>query len=146
MATQNTLQADILEMMKGHGKNTLWSVSEVMDEMEVERRAAENALYNLYKKQGQGKPGLFRHKDKSEDGELRYALYIPEKYREIYTPSKGRNLSGPRKKRLPNAKELRAMFGAAMNQMAALEDAMLAVVERQEELEKTTNKIKALID
>lgn len=141
---KNTIQAEIIKTMKEQGsKNTLWTKQDIMDALDLDERPADNALYNAWRS---GK--LFRHKEKSTDGQYRYALYMKEQYREIYVQQEKRGSPGVarKKKKLPSAKELRSMFASTMNQMAQLEDSMLAVVERQEQLEKTITKIESLID
>lgn len=141
---KNTLQQQIMEMMREQGtKNALWTPQDIMDQMGLDARPVENALYNAWKT---GK--IYRHKEKSADNYFRYALYMKEQYRENYVPQpKGSSPGGARKKKkLPTAKELRVLFASTMNQMAQLEDSMLAVVERQEQLEKTITKIESLID
>lgn len=145
MAEQKfTVQKQIVNAMKEQGsKNSLWTRQDIQDALGLEARPAENALYNAWRS---GK--IYRHKDKDEDGNMRYALNMKEQYREIYIPTEKRASPGGtrKKKKLPTAKELRTMFAQTMNQMAQLEDSMLAVVERQEQLEKTITKIESLID
>jgi len=148
------LQERIVAMMKEKGsQNTLWTREEVMAELNLEKTQAENALYNAFRKPNN--PLLHRHKEKDADGNARYALHIKEENRDIYTPSKGKGTKNPvirglkksrKKSRLPTAKELRKMFSEAQNHMAILEDAVLAVTERYEEIDKAATKLKDLYE
>jgi len=137
-------QAQIIAVMKETGKNQLWTRPDIMQHFDWPKTASENALYNAWRG---GK--IFKHKDADNEGNARYALYIKEEYRKPHQQSKGTGATpgGTRKKKgaLPTAKELRKMFANHMNSTAQLEDIVLGLADRLEELEKSHEKIKSLI-
>lgn len=138
------IQVRIQEAMEAEGKTTLWTKQEIMDTLGLEERPAANALYNAWRF---GK--IMRHKDKDDDGNHRYALSIKEGQRLDYVPttSTGAKPGGTRKKKsnMITAKELRKLFAAHMNSTAQIEDIVLGLADRLEELEKSHEKIKQLI-
>jgi len=138
-------QEKLIALMGEHAKTQLWIREDFMEHFGWDKIPAENAVYNAWRT---GK--IYRHKEPDKEGNKRYGLSIKEESRAIYKQSKTGGGTTPgitrkKKKSLPSAKELRKMFAEHMNQMAQLEDTMLAVVERQEELEKTISKIEQLI-
>jgi len=137
-----TIQQQMLALMKGDSPTTLWTRDDFMNELGIEMRPAENACYNAWKS---GK--IYRHKDKDENKLFSYALSIKEQHREMYQPTTGATPGPARKKKskMITAKELRKLFAAHMNSSAQLEDIVLELVDRLEELEKSHEKIKQLI-
>jgi len=132
-----TLQAQLIEKLQDDPK-ALWTRDDVMEYLGVEDRAAENALYNAWRTEK-----ICRHVERCPKTNLyQYALTI--------TPAKSapyemvpRSPTGKKKKgQLPTAKEVRTMFAQAQNQMAKLEDMVIAIVDEYEETEKLLNKIK----
>lgn len=140
MVGGGTLQAQLIEKLEEEPK-ALWTRDDVMEYLEVEERAAENALYNAWRT---GK--ICRHVDRHPENNLyQYALKIPTLKSAVYEMSnRGQSTPTGKKKKgqLPTAREVRTMFAQTQNQMAKMEDMMIAVVEEYEELEKMINKIK----
>lgn len=138
-------QEQIIAAMKEAGKNVLWTRPEIMEHFGWHKTQAENALYNAWRT---GK--IHKHKEPDKEGNNRYALYIKEASRLLYTPSKPTGAtSGTSRKRkkgsLPTSKEIRRMFAEHMNSTAQLEDIVLELADRLEVLEKKHEKIQSLI-
>lgn len=133
-----TLQAQLIAIMKEDPK-ALWTKNDVMETLDIEERPAENALYNAWRT---GK--MNKHIDPDPETNLqRYALNISPAKQAIYEKSDRGSTPKKRKKgTMPSAREIRTMFAQTQNQMAKMEDMMVAVVEEAETLEKMMNKIR----
>lgn len=134
-----TLQAQLIEKLQDDPKG-LYTKHDAMDLLDVEERPAENALYNAWRT---GK--IHKHVDPCpETGYQRFALKIPAAKSAVYIKGDRGGSTGKKMKKgkMPSAREIRSMFAQTQNQMAKMEDMMVAVVEEAEELEKMMNKIR----
>lgn len=125
-------------------KTKLFTIQDLADEWECEFRTIQNITHNLRLK---GK--IDRHIDRDKNKNFRFAVLISPDKVEPYVPmaSKTKNNSDnniKKKKRgqLLSGKEIRSMFAAHYNNMAKLEDSVMAIIERSEMTEKEMTKIR----
>jgi len=141
---QNGLYGKVVNLLKDSPKK-LFTWEDIKEEFDINDVAAQNAVYNMHRA---GK--IERHTDKDENKFWRYAFKVSAGKSDPYVQGESRKpkmnamktVKGRRKGQLPSAKEMRTMFAQTQNQMAKMEDMMIAVVEEYEELEKMINKIK----
>lgn len=137
------LQASIIKLFKEKGSRTdLWVREDVMAELSVDKRQAENALYNAWRS---GK--IYRHIDKDVDGQNRYALSIKGESQSPWIPSEKKQSTGPKRKKKQqlSPREVRLLFAATQTQLARLEDTVMSTIEAYEEMERAVNKFKSLL-
>jgi len=139
---------------------TLYSIPDLVDifktheqlkskDADQKRKAIENMLRNL-----RVDKEIFRHVDRDENGDLQYAVSLPEAKIEHWvlstTMGQGNSIKngGTQKKRkgqLLSSKEIRSMFAAHYTNMAKLEDSCMAIIEQSEMTEKEMAKIRAFL-
>lgn len=138
-AGAGTLQKQLVEEM-GKDPVRLYTIPEIMEIFDIDKVAAGNALYNTYRVDR-----IMKHKETNDKNQMQYALKIPEHLSKPYAPQNSRsNIKSHKIKKgqMPSSREIRTMFAQTQNQMAKMEDMMIAVVEEAEDLEKMIHKIK----
>lgn len=115
--------------------------------LKLTTKEAGNSLWWLWK---EGR--IQRHVEKTEDGLYQYAYQLPKDKVEVYKPGPMaetmKQVSKRRKKKggMPSAREVRAMFAQAQNQIATLEDMVMQVMEEYETMEKKVNRLMKLLE
>lgn len=142
-----TLQVQIVQIMTDKAApNELWTVDDMIGETGLEKRQVDNAMSNAWKS---GK--IFRHKDNLKEGQgwgvAQYALKMKDadKKSPVAQVSPGGKLPGKRRGSMPTAKEIRMDFLEIQRLMARLEDKVMTVAERSEEMDKQLNKLKNIL-
>ena len=135
-----TLQAKMIKKLEKNPKK-LYTKQTMMKLLGVEERPAENALYNAWRT---GK--ICKHVDPCpETGYQQFALKIPGTKAAVYQKlERGSGTKKRKKSQMPTAREIRTMFAQTQNQLAKMEDMMVAVVEEAETLEKMMTRIRNL--
>lgn len=133
-------QADVLASMK-ESPTGLWTREDVESTFKCEVRAAENVLYNLYKK------GLImRHAiDDPESGLFRYAISINKDKAVAWSPRTGKSSGKKNRKDIITAKELRMRITQLIKFLSELEDSICPALDRLEDIERQVNKVKNLL-
>lgn len=136
---------EIIGLLKENPKD-LWTWDDLLEAIpDSNEKAVQNSVHRLFT-EGQIK----RHMDRCEDtNRWRYGMSIPEskadkwvKNENVVAGATRRKGKKKKKGQMPSAREIRMMFAQTQNQMAKMEDMMVAVVEEAEELEKMMNKIR----
>lgn len=149
MAEGQVKQAKLLEAMKKN-PNTLWTWVKVDDTYKCGQIAANNCLYNLFRK-GE----IQRHiKNDPELGWMRYAYSISEENRITYSPDPNRKgPTGPRTKKtkrkngqILSVKEFRALITRTIKSLSELEDAVGPTLEAMEEQQKALDKLQNIMN
>lgn len=127
-------------------KKELFSIEDIVDVLKIEHKIVDNTVRQL-RIGGE----IDRHIDKDINNHYQYAVSIPKNKATKYVKSKTMGLSNntPYKKRrgvMPTSKEIRSMFAANVGNLAKLEDLVMVITMRYEELEKEMDKIKRAVN
>ncbi len=137
------LKLRILEAMQSD-KKQLWSIPDLLNYFpEANVKSCESHLRTL-----RINGDISRHIDNDINDDKQYAVSIKNDKIEPYTKqdhsAKG-NFKTKRKGKLLTGKEIRSMFAAHYNNMAKLEDSVMAVIEQFEATEKEMTKIRIFL-
>lgn len=153
MAVKNAgVRFELLELMLKFPKS-LYSVSDMVEELKDVPAATNKNIENAFRTLRMGKK-LNRHVNRDVNGDFQYAITIPVDKIEPWVLNE--NLSNvmsamggkPNKKRkgtLPTSKEIKSMFAAHFNNMAKLEDSVMMIIDRFEEMDKEMSKIRSFL-
>lgn len=137
------MRANILKLMNAN-KKTLWSSPDILSEHPESSDKAIVAILRVLRVDKL----ITRHIDNDSEGDRQYAVSINEDKIDVYVPqsqsSGDMNSLGKKKRKgaLPTSKEIRSMFAAHYNNMAKLEDSVMSIIDRFEEMDKEMNKIR----
>ena len=141
MKGAGSAQQEILASLKECGKPTdLWSVNDISEQMGVQSKKIENAVYNLYIK---GK--LCRHRNKSDENQIQYALKIKDDDRVTYEAPAEKRSYVARRGQKASAKEIRVAFVEIQRAFTRLEDLIMPVIESAEEKDKAQARLKSVL-
>ncbi len=121
----------------------LWTRAEVMTELDLDQKQAENVLHKM-----RIAKLIHRHKDSNAEGERQYAIKIAAANIDVHTArtsSPGSNAPRKSKVRVLSAKEVRMLFMQIQRQLATMEDAVVAAVEAGEDTRNALAKVKNLL-
>ncbi len=121
----------------------LWTRAEVMTELDLDQKQAENLLHRL-----RIEKLIHRHKDSNAEGERQYAIKIAAANIDVHTKQQYNTGSkAPRKSKAQalSAKEVRMLFMQIQRQLATMEDAVVAAVEAGEDTRNTLAKVENLL-
>lgn len=140
-----SVKKTILELMF-KDKRKLFSVEDIEEITKLDHSVVDNSIRQI-RITGE----IFRHIDKDVDNHHQYAVTISDNKIEKYVKSKTMGLSNgarktKRKSSLPSSKEIRSMFSANITNLSKLEDLVMVVILRCEELEKEMDKIKRAVN
>lgn len=143
--TQKTgMQQKVINLLTETDPKALWTTQEIAEELDVETKKVENAVYNAWTL---GK--ICRHAEK-EAGKVRYAAKITGANNLLYEqrPINVANANSKPKKRkgsYATGKEIRMEFANLQRALMRLEDMVMSKVEDAEETEKNLNKLRNLL-
>lgn len=147
MPVRTGFRKKILAKMQEDPK-ALWSVSDMFAEYpESTHKAVDNHIRALRIE------GIIdRHLDKDVNNDFQFAIKVKIEKIDVYVKQdRPTSVGGPvagkkkRKGQLLTAKEIRSMFAEHYNNMAKLEDSVMAIVDRSEMTDKEMTKIRTFL-
>ncbi len=133
-----------LREFMNQSRTKIYSISDIANTFGINFRAAENVLHRL-----RIEGSIHRHIDKNENNEYQFAVTMAENKIEKYVKLERALIpviSKKRKKHPFTVKEIKSLFAENFNSFAKLEDAVMFLLERGDELEKEMNHIKTVLN
>lgn len=143
---QKTIKTSDIIAIFNKDKKTLFSISDILAEFELEDNALNNKrMLNTLRKLRIDKV-IYRHVDKDSLGDFQYAVDIKTENIAIWVKKSYTTNTSPKKKsKILSKKEIQSMFAAQYNDLATLEDSVMRTVEDYETLSKEMARIKNFI-
>jgi len=139
MAKQNGIRKRVFDLLNEDPKQ-LWSIPEMLEKFPESTYKAIDTHFRVLRVDGR----IDRHIDRDINGDFQFAVKVKIEKIDPYIKQERPSNSGPKKRKgkLLSSKEIRSMFAAHYNNMAKLEDSVMAIVEQFEETEKEMIKIR----